>query len=131
VFRFEPSAQKWIDQRADVGTSLPEGALSAVWVLGPRQLVAVGDHGAVVVLDGLTWRSLSAPDGASLTSVRAFSPGRFITTDGEGHVRRWNGQRWEVLFDNGDAAPLRDVTAIAEDDVWAVGYNGWVLHWPG
>jgi len=130
VFRFELAGRRWVDQRVDMAGALPPGSLRGVWVLGPRQLVAVGDDGTAAVLDGLAWSAVSNPDGGSLNSVRAFSLGRFVTADGEGHVRRFDGKQWRMLFDNGGAAPLRDVTAPSEDDLWAVGHDGWVVHWP-
>ena len=125
-----PSAFVWRDGGWSEEALPGSGMASGVWVLSESTAFAVGTKGlAVQRVDG-HWLALAGLDGGTLTSVRAFGPGRIYTVDLEGRVRRWNGLSWKVLADLGSGASMSDLTGSAEDDLWAVGANGLVLHWP-
>ncbi|MEW6431095.1 MAG: putative metal-binding motif-containing protein [Myxococcota bacterium] len=117
----------WVDERVE-RLGLPRGALHGVWVLDAERVVAVGDQGVVIERTPFGWFRLPEVPGEDLTSVRAFSLGRVYVVGDQGAVRLWNGYDWQLRYDGGVA--LEDITGTAEDDLWAVGRGGAVVHWP-
>ncbi|MCC6332529.1 MAG: putative metal-binding motif-containing protein [Myxococcales bacterium] len=119
----------WVDEHVERLRGLPRGALRAVWVLDAERVVAVGDEGTALERTPFGWFRLPPlPTANDFTGVRAFGLGRVYAVEDEGSVRRWNGQRWEVLYDGG--VGLRDLTGTSEEDLWGVGLLGTVVHWP-
>ncbi|MBL1098453.1 hypothetical protein [Streptomyces coffeae] len=133
----------------------------------PRNGLVVGDYaeqlGGVVTQrwNGKAWKSAVAPvprgtTGAGLTSVDTRAPGdargagaaQVPVSGGGSHIvgmlQHWDGTRWKAqkLPDVGAGArdhwQLSSVTALAADDVWAVGGTGFIkpgkpvlLHYDG
>lgn len=112
-----------------IGT-LPNGSLQGVSVLSATSVFAVGDQGVVLEKVGTAWRRLPAPTTATLTSVLAFNPARVFVTSSDGAIRKWNARRWQTLYSNDGGAALNDLDGVVEDDLWAVGARGWIVHWP-
>ncbi|MBL8918209.1 MAG: putative metal-binding motif-containing protein [Myxococcaceae bacterium] len=110
--------------------ALPNGSLQGVSVLSATSVFAVGDQGVVLEKVGTAWRRLPAPTTATLTSVLAFNPARVFVTSSDGAVRKWNARGWQTLYSNDGGAPLNDLHGVVEDDLWAVGDRGWLVHWP-
>ncbi len=117
------------------------GAYLAYRALKPRYdvrdqhvLITGGSRGLGLVLErsGGTWRVLPAPGdgGMTLRSVVGFSPGRVLTCDSRGRVWRFDGTTWVLLYAQPNGNACNDLGALAEDDVWAVGDKGFVVHWP-
>ena len=142
-------------------------AISAndIWAVGAygmadgKQSFALLEH-----WDGTQWTIFPSPNPGSrvngLDGVSAVSPddvwavGTYADYQEDGGfgafktlAMHWDGSKWEVVHSpNGEgyshAYELRDVTAIARDDVWAVGsylpdiganvpYQMLTLHWDG
>ena len=125
-----PVAIRWFDGGVREEPLPGTGAAHGVWVLSSTGAIAVGDDGLVAEARGGAWVRIDGLDGGTLRSVRAFGRARIYTVAEEGRVQRWNGQKWEVLVDLGPGAPLYDITGTSEEDLWVVGANGLVLHWP-
>lgn len=107
------------------------GLARGVWVLSGSSAFVVGDDGLAMELRGGSWVRLEGLDaGVSLRAVRAFSPGRVYAVELAGRVWRWDGWRWEVLLELAGGVELNDLTGTSEDDLWVVGLNGVVAHWP-
>jgi len=125
------SGTAWTRERLE-RLNLPSGVLRAVWVVSPTSAFVVGDRGMVLERVGRTWRQLPAPSNAMLTSVRAFNQARVYVTGSDGTIRKWNGRSWQLLYtaiaDGG--VSLADLDGPSENDLWAVGSRGWVVHWP-
>jgi hypothetical protein len=51
-------------------------------------------------------------------------------TSREGKVVAWNGKAWQTLYTNAASSGLFALDAIDENDIWAVGERGLVVHWP-
>jgi hypothetical protein len=117
----------WEDEHVE-RLELPRGRLRAVWALDEERAVAVGDDGVVLERTPFGWLRLPDLGSEDIRGVRAFGLGRVYVVGSRGTVRRWDGRRWQQLFDG--AAGLRDIAGTAEDDLWAVGAGGTVLHWP-
>jgi len=123
-----------------------------VWAVGSRYDGA-SDAAIAVHWDGSTWRDTAMPRfgrAAYLTSVAAVAAGDVWTVgsryDDAGMTgtlaAHWDGIRWSAVATPSPgaiASYLASVTALAADDVWAVGYQvtsaaryeTLALHWDG
>lgn len=87
--------------------------------------------------DGQSWRlSGDREESTAFTSVSATAPGDvWVAGSGPagGVVRHWDGQQWQPVPRNSHGArfpSLRDVSAVAADDVWVTG-SLQAFHWDG
>jgi hypothetical protein len=122
----------------------PGSPLSAVVALSPGDAWAVGIHGGVEQWNGTAWNSVTVPEpnpsdtaGNDLTSITAVSAsdiwavGEFTNTSftNSAYAEYYNGSSWTVYIlpqpaVSGPSSPvLHGVTAVASNDVWAVGEN--------
>jgi hypothetical protein len=115
----------WQEEALDGGP----GTLYGVWALEDGSVFAAGTGALYEKHDG-GWLRWPSPDGGVLRSVRAFNRARVYAVGDDGRVYRWNARTWQVLFDDDGGRPLRDLGGVAEDDLWAAGLNGVVVHWP-
>ncbi|MBL8922394.1 MAG: putative metal-binding motif-containing protein [Myxococcaceae bacterium] len=129
VYRYDASRRRWAREYLS-RLSLPSGALRSVWVLGRTSVFAVGDDGVVIEKTAAGWRRLPSPGQVDLTAVRAFNPSRVYVTTADGRVLRWNGRAWQALFRAPSGGAFSDLGGVSENELWAVGANGLVAHWP-
>jgi len=122
----------WRDEGIDQLAGVPDASVNAVWTAPGGAAWVVGGLGLVLERSGGTWRVLPAPGdgGMTLRSVVGFSPGRVLTCDSRGRVWRFDGTTWVLLYAQPNGNACNDLGALAEDDVWAVGDKGFVVHWP-
>lgn len=110
------------------------GSLRAVWMGAPGLAYAVGDDGLVVKWDGMTsWTALAPPADdatADFTSVVVLDPSSIYVTDASGVIRRLTANGWVSTPVYTSDQPLRDLAASSVSNIWAVGDNGKVLHFP-
>src|SRR5439155_2997484 len=126
-------------------------ALRAVAAVSADDVWAVGERAGPATLvehwDGRRWRVVPSPTspevgGSRLTAVAAVSANDVWAVGGTGdefvvpYVLHWNGRVWRTvdvphppITDNG--LGLRAVTALAANDVWAVGASHLTEHWDG
>jgi hypothetical protein len=110
------------------------GRLRAVWMGASRLAYTVGDDGLVMKWNGTTiWtREPPPPDNATanLTSVVVLDPSSIYTTDASGVIRRLTSTAWvsSPVFISDE--PLRDLAATSPGNIWAVGDDGRVVHFP-
>jgi hypothetical protein len=128
VFRFDRVMRVWSEEPL-FDLTLPAGALRAVWVIDEQRIFAAGDQDVVLEKRNGRWRRISGAVG-SFTAVRAFSEARVYLTSREGKVVAWNGKAWQTLYTNAASSGLFALDAIDENDIWAVGERGLVVHWP-
>jgi hypothetical protein len=110
------------------------GSLRAVWMGAPGLAYAVGDGGLVVKWNGATaWSRVPPPADnatANFTSVVVLDPSSIYVTDANGVIRRLTASGWVSTPVYTSDQPLRDLAASSVSDLWAVGDNGKVLHFP-
>ncbi len=118
--------------------------LSAIAVGGPADVWAVGatiapgsglSRSFVLHWNGTAWRETPAPDLGNLTAVTAARDGEAWALSESGSMVHWNGTLWEAVQDGAlQGAVLHGLTALASNDVWAVGARDGTplaLHWDG
>ncbi|MDP1825082.1 MAG: putative metal-binding motif-containing protein [Archangium sp.] len=111
----------WREELSGTGN---QGRLLGVWALSAVDVIAVGEDGRIYRRSASGWRPVSSDTSSDLTSVRAFSPGRFYVTTSDGRVRRRSGNTWTTVFRNDVGVRFNDLSATSEEDVWAVGDDG-------
>ncbi|MDC0711798.1 MopE-related protein [Stigmatella sp. ncwal1] len=117
------------------GVSSPYGgSLRAVWMVSPDMAYAVGDKGLVLKWNGAkAWSRLSPPadnSSAPFSSVVAPDASSVYVTDTAGRIRHLKPSGWVSTPLYSSARPFRDIASIAVGDIWAVGDNGLVVHFP-
>ena len=106
------------------GGGNPNGKMLGVWALTAVDAIAVGENGRIFRRSASGWRLVSSDTTSALTSVRAFSPGRFYVTTDDGRVRRNSGLTWQTVFRSDAGVRLNDLSGTGEEDLWAVGNDG-------
>lgn len=111
------------------------GALRGVWMASSNLAYAVGDAGLVVKWNGATnWTRVNPPSDsptAPFTSVVAPDPYTIYVTDANatGAIRRLSARgTWSTSYTSDK--PLRDLAISSTGDIWAVGDDGRVVHFP-
>lgn len=132
--------------------------LLAVDAVAPDDVWAVGTYDAATVpqtmlvhWDGARWRLADSPRCNPYGGLAGIT---FANADdgwavGQASICHWNGRRWTLVTSPQPRAeyrevnyPLRDVSAVASDDVWAVGtvvydlqdylvFGSFTEHWDG
>ncbi len=128
IWRMSTDGGPFVDERLP-GLALEDQALTAVWAVDDSLAYAVGARGALLERTQGAWHALPSAD-RGLSAVRAFGPGRVYAATVDGRVLRYNGASWEVLYVHPTGGVFTDITASAEDDIWVVGLDGLVVHWP-
>ncbi len=126
--------------------------LQAVSAIAPDDIWAVGStrsptgpyQALVVHWDGSSWNIVPAPSGsfgtqlsavAAVSSNDVWASGVDLDSGGNGHpyFLHWNGSGWQTVPSPGGVLAClgcrSGLSAIAPDDVWAVG--GTFAHWDG
>jgi hypothetical protein len=110
------------------------GSLRGVWMGAPTLAYAVGDGGLVVKWDGATsWTRVLPPADdptAGFTSVVVLDPSSIYITDVSGVIRRLTSSGWISTPVYTSDRPLRDLATSSVSNIWAVGDDGTVLHFP-
>jgi hypothetical protein len=97
---------------------------------------AVGEAGAVLHWDGITWSAVDAGDNFDLTAIWGTSPSEVWVASGDSGsaARRWDGNAWTSL-DGGFAMGgyLRSLWGTGPNDIWGVlgGDPAHILHYDG
>ncbi|WP_164017410.1 putative metal-binding motif-containing protein [Pyxidicoccus trucidator] len=129
IYRFNVTTGQWQTENVQ---SIPGLArLNGVWVVNERVAFAVGNSNSVLRWNGTSWSKMDFPDDnvESLTSVIAFGANLAYATAYNGRIYRYNGQRWEEVFED-TSLRINDIAGTSPADLWVVGENGAILHWP-
>jgi hypothetical protein len=114
---------------------------SDVWSVGARAAAPTApgagrQHSFVVHYDGAVWSETSVPDVGPLTAVAVAADAEAWALGPRGVILHWDSQSWQPVLTaaQSDGAVLRGLTALAPDDVWAVGSEQgapFATHWNG
>jgi hypothetical protein len=99
-----------------------------VWMGASNFAYAVGDSSIAEQWNGTAWSAMASPPTANFTSVCAPDPSSGYITDTAGNIRRYTGSAWVLHHTAG--GPLEDIALVSPTNVWAVGPNGRVIHFP-
>lgn len=137
IYRFSPTSPGWTRDNNLPPTQTAK--LHSVWVVNDHLAYAVGSDPAsnrhnMLVWNGSTWENHTMPDGGlnNLTGVLAFGRSRVWVIDDNGAT----SSIYEYELDGGWSQvravnkSLRDIAGTSPADIWVVGWDGTVIHWP-
>jgi hypothetical protein len=128
IYRFDAGAGEWMQDQLTSTTA--SGTIRAVWVVNDHLAYAVGQNGSVVRWDGSQWSSVPFTGTDDLSGVVAFGRNSVYTVSRGGKVFRYDGTTWQPVFTTPGGAALYDIAATSPEDIWIVGANDFVGHWP-
>ncbi|MFP2910471.1 MopE-related protein [Pyxidicoccus sp. 3LFB2] len=128
IYRFNHSSGQW---QRDENLPASSARLNGVWVVNEKVAFAVGESSTVLRWDGEDWTRMPFPNTyvESLTSVVAFGANLAYATAFNGRIYRYDGQQWAQVFED-TSLRFNDIAGTSPADLWVVGNNGVVLHWP-
>lgn len=127
IYRFSASDGQW--KRETLPASSGSG-LNGVWVVNEKVAFAVGESSTVLKWDGKDWTRMTFPNNVErLTSVIAFGANSAYATAFNGRIYRYDGKQWSEVFED-TSLRLNDIAGTSPADLWVVGQDGIMLHWP-
>ena len=112
--------------RADV----PSATYATVWAASGVADIATSDHG-VLGWNGSTWQALGTFTGGAIRAISGTSASDVWAGTASSGIWHWDGSSWRAML----AGLVNGVTALAPDDVWAIGldasFQPFVAHWDG
>jgi hypothetical protein len=130
IYRFKPGTRDWEDTLAQDIDKVVNDRLRGIWVVSPKLAYAVGESSSVLIWNGTRWSKHPAPAGEDLLSVLAFGKNAVYVTTASGKVYRYNGSTWSALSGVDTGAALNDIAGTGPEDLWVVGEDGKIFHWP-
>lgn len=127
-----------VDDAGDGGSGSPLGRgivipapshadLRAVWGQGER-IFAAGRNGAVLELDGSTWREHDTGTSVTLNAIFGLSPADVWAAGDDGTVLHFDGTTWARIDLGAYTGNLETIWGSGPDDVWIGGENR-LFHW--
>ncbi|WP_257453499.1 putative metal-binding motif-containing protein [Archangium lipolyticum] len=131
IYRFRPTQNDWENELVQNIPGVEAGRLRGVWVVNSKLAYAVGESNSVLRWNGTKWSKHSGPSPTEdLLSVLAFGSSSVYVVTGTGRVYRFNGTSWNELFQLSGGVILRDIAGSSPENLWVVGHDGGVAHWP-
>lgn len=136
VYRFKPDGGTdglgdWPSEGVQNLPGAVDDPLRGIWVVNPKLAYAVGDSSAFLMWNGTGWSVLSGPAPAEdMLSVVAFGKNSVYVSTASGKVMRYSDGSWSTLLTNMPGTPLNDIAGTSPGNLWVVGNNGKLLHWP-
>ncbi|MCY1015339.1 putative metal-binding motif-containing protein [Pyxidicoccus sp. MSG2] len=127
LYRFTTTDSTWQTQNVQAIAGLAR--LNGVWVVNDKVAFAVGQSGSALRWNGMAWSKLTFPNSDNLTSVVAFGANSAYATTTNGRIYRYNGTDWTMIHELAGTT-FRDISGTSPADLWVVGTNGKILHWP-
>lgn len=130
IYRFKPDQNDWQSELVQNISGVEEDQLRGIWVVHPKLAYAVGESNSVLRWNGTAWSKHSGPGAGDLYSVVAFGTSSVYVTTVGGQVYRFDGSTWSAMPGLNTGTPLWDIAGTSPGDLWVVGDNGKMLHWP-
>jgi hypothetical protein len=128
IYRYNQGSNQWVTENVQ-NTVSGLNRLLGIWVVSEKLAFAVGETGSVVRWNGTTWSKLDFPNTHDLTSVVAFGSNSAYATCTSGHIYRYGSQGWQQVHSL-TGTVFNDIAGTSPEDLWVVGTNGKILHWP-
>nr|WP_228530609.1 MULTISPECIES: putative metal-binding motif-containing protein [Myxococcaceae] len=125
------------------GTDQGDQLLRAVWALHPKLAYAVGDANTVMRFDGASTVQVAGPlasasegdlvalvaFGRNALYAVAYTPASGATPQ-QSRVFQFDGSTWRQVGAPLSGVRLRDLAGTSPENLWVVGEDGWIAHWP-
>jgi len=128
----------WDDSSWSNVQSPTRDTLTSIYMLSQNDGWAVGANGRIIHWDGTSWTNVASPTKQRLKSVSVSPSGTDAFAVGDaGTIVRWTTRTntWELEKDAAMVPSPREwlnsVFVVDDDDVWAVGNLGQIIHYDG
>lgn len=105
--------------------------LRALWPIGEERLIAAGDGGTVIHIDGDHITECTTPTEHRIHDLWGSSPRNIFAAGDNGVVLHFDGRRWTAAHQSNSAAALLAITGFGPHDVFVVGDQGQALRYDG
>ena len=123
----EESRSRW-RQISNDETNL---TLRGIWGVGDGQLIAAGDGGTVLHIDGETVTPREVPDGLRIHGLWGSSPRHVFAACDNATILHFDGDQWSVAHQGHVETALLAITGFGPHDIFAVGDSGYCLRYDG
>jgi len=130
VIPFMPAMSAW----SPVTLSI-DNHLRSICYLDDNNVFVAGSEGAILHYNGTDWETVETITDKNLNAIAMTGPTDGWAAGTEGVILRCEAGTWSVYPTEEDQRTYNDILALAEDDVYIIGYNlleGTILyHWDG
>lgn len=105
--------------------------LRAIWPVGDRQLIAVGDGGTALHIKDDQITLHSTPQQLRIHSLWGSSPRNIFAACDSATILHFDGSEWSVAHRGNVDTALLAITGFGPHDIFATGDNGYALRYDG
>ena len=105
--------------------------LRGIWGVGDGQLIAAGDGGRVLHIDGESITPHKVPDGLRIHGLWGSSPRHVFAACDNATILHFDGEQWRVAHQGHVETALLAITGFGPHDIFAVGDSGYCLRYDG
>jgi photosystem II stability/assembly factor-like uncharacterized protein len=105
--------------------------LRAIWPLGDGKLIAAGDGGAILHIDGSQVQARVAPGGLRVHALWGSSPKHVFAACDRATILHFDGDTWTTAHRGDQDTALLAITGFGPHDIFAVGDGGYALRYDG
>lgn len=122
-----PDVPKW--QRISNGET--NCTLRSLWPVNNNTLIAAGDGGLVLHIEGSRIVKQETPQGLSIHALWGSSPRNIFAACDNATILRFDGFNWDIAYSGNRDTSLLAITGFGPHDIFAVGDNGYALRYNG
>jgi photosystem II stability/assembly factor-like uncharacterized protein len=105
--------------------------LRAIWPIGKNSLIAVGDSGTVLHIEGEQLICRQTPQKLRIHSLWGSSPKNVFAVCDSSTILHFDGNEWSVAHQGNVDTALLAITGFGPHDIFAVGDSGYALRYDG
>lgn len=105
--------------------------LRTLWAIDDQHLIAAGDGGTVVHIEGETLTLSNTPGKLRIHALWGSTPTNIYAVCDDATIVHYDGHNWEVAHKGNSDTALLAITGFGPHDIFAVGDNGYALRYDG
>ena len=105
--------------------------LRTLWPVGEGRLMAAGDSGALLHIEGSKVRVDSTPQGLRIHDLWGSSPTNIFAACDNATILHYDGSQWTLAHKGESDTALLAITGFGPHDIFAVGDDGHALRYDG
>jgi photosystem II stability/assembly factor-like uncharacterized protein len=105
--------------------------LRTAWHIGKEQLIAAGDSGTVLHIDGEQIVERTTPQQLRIHGLWGSSPKNIFAVCDSSTILHFDGETWTIAHQGNVDTALLAITGFGPHDIFAVGDSGYALRYDG
>ena len=105
--------------------------LRSLWPVNNNTLIAAGDGGVVLHIEGSRIIKQETPQGLGIHALWGSSPKNIFAACDYATILHFNGSNWDIAYSGNMDTALLAITGFGPHDIFAVGDNGYALRFNG